>query len=101
MPTAHKIFYNSEKAIKLSERELEVLYLIAHECKNKEIATMLFLSEHTVDTYRKKLLTKLRAKNSAGLVRRSFEECILPRSMPKFLHGTPKEIINRQYGNKS
>jgi|GEM_PF-826562 len=100
MPTAHTIKYHNNPTIKLSEREVEVLYLIAHEFKNKEIARMLFLSEHTVDTYRKKLLIKLRAKNSAGLVRRSFEERIMPRSMPNFLHGIPQEIINRQSSDK-
>lgn len=95
MPTAHTIKYIDNPTIKLSEREVEVLYLIAYEFKNREIARMLFLSEHTIDTYRKKLLIKLRAKNSAGLVRRSFEERILPCAMPKFLHGIPQEIIKR------
>jgi len=92
MPTAHTIHYSNKIEVKFSERELEVLYLISHEFKNREIASMLFISEHTVNTYRKKLMIKLRAKNSAGLVRRSFEEGLLPTEMPNFLHGTPKEI---------
>ena len=95
MPTAFTINY-SNYPIKLSEREIEVLYLISNEFKNKDIARMLFISEHTVDTYRKKLLVKLRAKNSAGLVRRAFEERIFPMAVPKFTYGTPKEIMKQK-----
>lgn len=61
----------------ISQRELEVLTLIAYEHTTKEIAKTLYLSDHTIITYRKQLLTKLDAKNTAGLVRRAFETGIL------------------------
>lgn len=92
MPTAFTINYSKYQTIKLSEREIEVLYLIAHGFKNKQISKMIFISEHTVDTYRKKLLMKLRAKNSAGMVRRAYEERIFPMNIPKFAYGLPKEL---------
>ncbi|NNL91710.1 MAG: helix-turn-helix transcriptional regulator [Saprospiraceae bacterium] len=98
MATAFTINYKFQ-SIKFSEREVEVLYLIAYEFKNREIAKMIFISEHTVDTYRKKLLVKLKARNSAGLVRRAYEERIFPMAIPKFLHGVPKEIAGKEYSN--
>jgi len=55
--------------IKLTKRESEILKLIAEEYSNPEIAKKLFISIRTVDTHRRNLLDKLRAKNTAGLVR--------------------------------
>ena len=58
---------------KLSNREIEVLSLIANEFTIKEIASELFISMHTVISHRKKLQEKLNARNTAGIVRRGFE----------------------------
>ena len=82
----------SYRTIKLSDRELEVLFLIAHEYKNREIADMLYISEHTVDSHRKNLLNKLIAKNTAGLVRKAFEFRIFPMTMPQFVNGLPQAL---------
>lgn len=57
----------------LSEREKQVLHLIAHEFTAKEIASQLYISTHTVDSHRKNLLEKLDVKNTAGMVRVAFE----------------------------
>lgn len=54
-------------------REKEILQLIANEQTTKEIAKHLYISDHTVYTHRKNLLGKLGAKNTAGLVRKAFE----------------------------
>lgn len=61
----------SEKGdeVKLTNREIEILTLIAEENSNPEIAEQLFISIRTVDTHRRNLLDKLQAKNTAGLVR--------------------------------
>jgi DNA-binding NarL/FixJ family response regulator len=53
----------------LTERELEVLTLIAQEYTNPEIAEKLFISVRTVDTHRRNLMEKLNAKNTAALVK--------------------------------
>ena len=53
----------------LSEREIEVLRLIAQEYSNGEIANKLFISIRTVDTHRRNLLEKLHVKNTVGLVK--------------------------------
>ena len=48
----------------LSERELEILRLIEHGAKSKEIASELFISINTVNRHRQNILTKLQATNS-------------------------------------
>ena len=58
---------------RISSREQEVLELIAYEHNSKEIAQQLFISEHTVISHRKNLISKLDVRNTAGLVRRAFE----------------------------
>ncbi len=61
----------------ISKREKEVLHLIAYEYTAKEIAKKLYISAHTVNDHRKKLLTKMDAKNTAGLIRKGFEYGLL------------------------
>ncbi|MBX3423766.1 MAG: response regulator transcription factor [Pirellulaceae bacterium] len=53
----------------LSNRELEVLTLIGQGNRTGAIAEKLFLSVHTIDTYREKLKIKLNVANSAELNR--------------------------------
>jgi len=57
----------------ITGREYEILQLIAKEHTTKDIAKQLYLSTHTVFTHRKNLLDKLEAKNTAGLIRKAFE----------------------------
>jgi DNA-binding NarL/FixJ family response regulator len=54
--------------LSLSERELEVITLIAEGHTNQQIAEILFLSAHTVNTHRKNIMGKLGVKNTAGIV---------------------------------
>jgi two-component system response regulator DesR len=52
----------------LSEREREVLSLIAAGCTNREIAEQLFLSPHTVKEHTSAVYRKLSARNRAEAV---------------------------------
>ena len=76
------LFRNSQKSIKrekvktrprLSSREKEVLALIVQEYTTPEIAEELFISQGTVITHRKHLLSKMNVKNTAGIVRVALE----------------------------
>lgn len=49
----------------LTEREIEVLRLVAHGLSNKEIAVELDLSEHTVKTHLRHILDKLHLRSRA------------------------------------
>lgn len=53
----------------LSPREKEILQLVAEEHTSAEIATMLSISEKTVEKHRANLMEKLHARNLAGVVR--------------------------------
>lgn len=63
--------------MKISNREKEILHLIAQEHTTNEIAAMLYISVHTVLTHRKNLLFKMNVRNVAGLVRKGFEKGFL------------------------
>lgn len=63
--------------IRLSKREEEILKLIIEEYTTSEIAEALSISTETVRTHRKHLLEKLKARNVAGLVRRTFENHLI------------------------
>lgn len=52
----------------LSEREIEVLKLICLEHTNREIADLLFLSIRTIESHRQRILEKVGARNTVGLV---------------------------------
>jgi len=54
--------------MKLTDRELQILHLIAEGKTNPQIAEQIFLSPETIKWYRKKLLVKFEAANSAELI---------------------------------
>lgn len=56
-------------AYDLTEREVEILTLIAEGLSNKEVGDKLFISHRTVDTHRTNLMKKLEVHNIAGLIR--------------------------------
>lgn len=68
---------------RLSERERQVLELLAYGLTNQEIAKRLFLSVKTVETYRARVLDKLRLKTRADVVRYTLAAGILdPNRVP-------------------
>ena len=52
----------------LTEREKEILQLLAEGKSNKQIAVMLHLSTNTVETHRTRLMQKLNLHSSAEIV---------------------------------
>ena len=55
--------------VELTEREIEILTLIAEGLSSKQIGEQLFISPRTVDTHRTNLMNKLDLHNIAGLIR--------------------------------
>ena len=73
---------NNEKettceGVELTEREKDIIKLIALGYTNKQIADHLFISAHTVNTHRKNIMAKLNINNVAGLVVYAFQEDLL------------------------
>jgi len=66
---------NNKESIedKLTERELEVLIKVAEGNTSKEIATLFFISKHTVQWHRKNIIRKLNIHSTGGLIRFAYE----------------------------
>jgi DNA-binding NarL/FixJ family response regulator len=60
-------------AMKLTNRELDVLRGIAAELSSQEIAEQLFISKRTVDNHRTSLMLKTGVKNTVGLIKLALE----------------------------
>lgn len=67
----------------LTERELEVLRLIATGRSNKEMASELGISRRTVETHRENLMRKLDIRSIAGLTRLALERGLLEEGNPE------------------
>jgi len=61
----------------LTEREIEILKLVAQGMKNKEVGDSLNISHRTVDTHRTNLMKKLDVTNVAGLIRFAFKNGLI------------------------
>jgi DNA-binding NarL/FixJ family response regulator len=61
----------------LTDREVEILRLIAQGMTNKEVGDTLNISHRTVDTHRTNLMKKLDANNVAGLIRFAFKNGLI------------------------
>ncbi|WP_194766342.1 response regulator [Tamlana sp. I1] len=65
----NKFAKKKQEDITLTKREIDVITLIAEEYTSQEIADKLFLSKHTIESYRKNLISKLNVRNLAGLTK--------------------------------
>lgn len=63
--------FTKKKKITISPREKQVLTLIADGFSSKEIADMLFISNHTAVSHRKNLIEKFQVKNTAHLIKKA------------------------------
>jgi len=63
--------------IKLNERELSILKLIARGRTTPDIASELCLSPNTIKWYRKRIMKKFAASTSAEVVRKAIEQKII------------------------
>lgn len=61
----------------LTRRETDLLRLITEGFTNEEIGEKLFLGTETIKSYRKNLLFKLNAKNTAAMVKMALEEKLI------------------------
>lgn len=61
--------HSNEDQKLLTDREREILKLIAKEFTNKEMAEELFISERTVETHRKNIFRKTGTNNLVGLIK--------------------------------
>jgi NarL family two-component system response regulator LiaR len=67
-----------QQSLGVTDRELEILTLIARGLSNREIATQLFVSENTVKTHCSRAFGKLGAARRTQAVKRGKELGLLP-----------------------
>lgn len=67
----------SQDAVRLTEREIEILKKIAFGMSNSEISEALGISTRTVDTHRTNIKKKIGVNGIAGLVRYAFQQGLL------------------------
>jgi len=60
--------FQQKVGFQLTEREQQIVYWISKGLNSREIGEKLFISKHTVDTHRRKLLEKTGCPNTAALV---------------------------------
>ena len=58
---------------KLSERELQVLHLVAQGKTTKEVAMELFVSKRTIETHRANIMKKLEVHNTAEMIKKAVQ----------------------------
>ena len=75
MASSKKIISNGQNT--LSKRELEIVKLIAEEFDNVSIAKKLFISKYTVETHRKNIFRKTKAKTIVGLINYAYKNKIV------------------------
>jgi len=68
---------NETQPIRLSRREQELLRHIVAGLSNSEIADKMFLGYETIKSYRKNLILKLNAHNTAQLVKMAIEQKLI------------------------
>ncbi len=92
MADSNKDFENAPSfracdGVDVTNRELEIIQLIAEGYSNKQIADKLFLSMHTITTHRKNIMNKLGIANTAGLVLYAVRENLISPNKYLFSSG--------------
>lgn len=67
----------AEKKIILTERELQVVRLACDGLNSSEIATALYINVRTVETHRKRIISKTKTKNFIGVILYALKNDIL------------------------
>jgi DNA-binding CsgD family transcriptional regulator len=70
-------FISDKKVFLISDREIEVLALIGDGKTSKEIAEILFISEHTVHNHRKNMIRKLEVKSTGEILKKAIAHGII------------------------
>ncbi|MBT1704633.1 response regulator [Chryseosolibacter indicus] len=68
---------DADEVLPLTRREKEVLKFIAEGFTAPEIAEKLFVSQLTIESHRRNLMAKLKAKNTAVLIKIAMDRCLI------------------------
>lgn len=74
---ANTIFHSLGNTPRLTKREKQILKLVVSGKTNNQIAEDLFISPLTVETHRRNLMKKMKASNTASLVKMAIEKSLV------------------------
>ena len=77
LAASHSQRSNDKREIFLTDREKEILKLIAEGFTSQEIGEKLFLSHYTIENHRKNMIQKMGLKNTTVLVKYAIEHGII------------------------
>ncbi|WP_150429946.1 LuxR C-terminal-related transcriptional regulator [Dechloromonas sp. CZR5] len=77
VPSTHSAMIGRTEEGGLSQRELQILRLVAEGSSNKELSRKLFVSENTVETHLRRIYSKLGTKNRTQAVSKAREKGML------------------------
>jgi DNA-binding CsgD family transcriptional regulator len=98
-PFSTENFYNNNL---LSKREMDILFYLCEGLNSNGIAQKLFISRHTVDTHRRRILAKMKVENTGQLIRNAFNMGLFPQSPVKANSLNDVESVSvHQLDNKS
>jgi len=86
--------------IDLTVREKQIALLITNGYTSSEIAKKLKLTKHTIETYRKRIMRKTKARNVAGLVTMMASKKPSIISLKNLFDEERKELHNLKRENK-
>jgi len=72
--------YKKKEPVNFNDREIEIIKLICQQNSSKEISDKLYLSSRTVEGYRTKILEKMNARNTVGVVVYALKHNLIERS---------------------
>lgn len=71
---------NDDKKVTLTNREVEIIKMIAEDLSNQEIGEKLKISTRTVETHRRNIMQKLNLKSAVALVRYALQNNLIKLS---------------------
>jgi DNA-binding NarL/FixJ family response regulator len=77
LSTNYASLQTSSPSIEFSQREIEVLNLIAEGMTNVEMADKLFISKRTIEGHRQSLIEKTGVRNTASLIKHAIQHGII------------------------
>ena len=84
----------------LTVREKQIALLIANSYTSLEIAKKLNLTKHTIETYRKRIMRKTKAKNVANLVTMMTNNTPPINTLKNMFEKERKELLKLKRENK-
>ena len=84
----------------LTVREKQIALLIANSYTSLEIAKKLNLTKHTIETYRKRIMRKIKAKNVANLVTMMSNNKPPANKLKNIFEKERKELLKLKRENK-